>query len=1225
MDKTALKSFAIYSREKLVKDISNKARLVGITEEGIMAPLSESNKDMKVFDIGEVETHKLYGKDVDKYEKLIEELEVRQADSDYKTAYKTLVEEVAYTWFNRIIALRFMEINNYMPDKMRVLSSERQGVKEPEIVTNYEDADIGIKPAELAGLEQLKLNGSAKAMEQLFNILFIKQCNALNKQLPELFEETDDYAELLLNISYNDHEGVIYSLIEDIGEEPFDVSKTGQIEVIGWLYQYYNTEPKAEVDAAVKKNKKVDKNTIPAKTQLFTPEWIVKYMVENSLGRLWIERKIARGTEKTEKELASEYKWKYYLPEADQIEEVKIELKNIREDRKDLKIEDIRFIDPSMGSGHVLVYAFDMFMQFYLEEGYTERDAAENIITKNLYGLDIDKRAYQLAYFSIMMKGRGNSRRILGKEIGYNLYYFIDSKDINKGQLDYLGGSIKDKDIWQRYRNDISQILNLFEDARELGSIIKAEREYDYEQLTSFVEKINDNDALPMDLVRIEETQANIIYILKLLETLSTKYEIAVTNPPYLANADTKGELKIYMDKKYSETKSDLFAIFMEKCYELLNINGYYGMINQHSWMFLSSFEKYRKEVLNNSNIMNMLHLGTRTFEEIGGEVVQSTAFIIKKIKTNNYKGSYIRLVEFKNALEKEVKMLEVIESFKLECYYETNEDKFELIPGSPVAYWASQNLIEVFENAKPISAIVEPKVGLQTGYNGRFLRQWYEVDFNKINFVSNSIESSLESKAKWFPYNKGGTRRQWYGNYDYVVNWENDGIEIRNFKDDKGKVRSRPQNSDFYFEESMTWSDITTGGFSIRYREKGSIHDVTGMSAFTKDHNKLMYLLGLMSTKISDYVFDILNPTIHLQIGNFSSFPLLESNNDRVIKIVEDTIQLAKDEWNSYEESWEFEKHPFLSSSSILIEDSYTDWKKKCDDAIIEMKNNEEELNDIFIKLYKLENDLSATVDVKHITLREADLAKDIKSFISYGVGCILGRYSLDKEGLIYAGGDFDSNNYNKLKPVEDNIVVITEDEYFEDDLTNRFIEFVKISFGEEYLEENLKFISDSLKGKGTSKENIRNYFVNDFYKDHVQTYKKTPIYWLYDSSTGKTKNQSQDGFKALIYMHRYDENTTGNVRIDYLHKVQRMYENRIEILRGDITHNSDAKQVAESEKKLENIMKKIKECKDYDEKIGHIAVSRVNIDLDDGVKVNYEKAQTDEKGEKYEILAKI
>ncbi len=1233
MDKTALKNFAIYSREKLIKDIEDKARLIGITEDGISSPIPESNMDMLAFNIGEIDTHRIYGKDVDKYKILVKELENRKQDSDYKTAYKTLMEEVAYTWFNRIIAIRFMEVNNYMPDKMRVLSSGRDGVREPEIISHYRDTDIGITEKEFERLDQLKLDGSAKAMKELFQFLFIKQCNALNNNLPKLFEKTDDYAELLLNISYNDQDGVICKLIEDIEEDHFDIKKTGQIEIIGWLYQYYNTVPKAEVDSS---NKKVDKNTLPPKTQLFTPEWIVKYMVQNSLGRLWIERKIALGIDKTEEELAKEYGWEYYLPEAEQVEEVKIKLKNIREDRKDLKVEEITFIDPSMGSGHILVYAFEMFMQFYLEEGYMEKEAAKSIIENNLYGLDIDKRAYQLAYFAIMMKGRQYSRKILDKNIKNNLYYFIDSKEIDIKHIDLLDGNIEDKKFREDMKQDILEIVELFKHGRELGSVLKIEKEYDFKAMNEYIKNI-DKNALPMELVGIENTQRDLESIFKLSEILSKKYDTVITNPPYLGRKHMGSNLTKYLDKEYKDTKTDLFAVFMEKCDELLVRDRYYGMINQHSWMFLSSFEKYRERLLSEDNIINMLHLGPRAFEEIGGEVVQSTAFIIRKNKVKDYRGSYIRLIDFKNAKEKEGKTIEAIESPDCGYYYETNEDNFELIPGSPIAYWASERVYKSFKEGISLGEVAKPRKGNSTSNNAKFLKLWYEVNYNYINFKETKIIKEKTIYRRWFPYNKGGGYRKWYGNNEYLIDWKNDAEEIRSIP------TAVIANYDFFMKPGLTWSTVTSKKFSIRAFDEGFIFDNGGCCLFTTIKDRVMYLT-LLNSKVFDHVLGKINPTLNFQSGEISKFPIIEITSKEDLKIIKrmggENISISKTDWDSFETSWDFEDHPLLQwtgeSGKLTVEDAYENWKEYANNNFDKLKSNEERLNELFIEIYGLEDELTPEVSDRDITIAKIfdeknDIYEDIKgnqyiltkedvvkSFISYGVGCIFGRYSLDEKGLVYAGGEFDINRYNRFKPVEDNIVLITDREYFEDDLVNRFVNFVKVSFGKDNLEENLTFIADSLKGKGTSREKIRNYFITDFYKDHVQRYKKTPIYWLYDSGR-------QNGFKALIYMHRYDADTTGKVRIDYLHKVQRMYERRIDFLKDDIANNRDAREVSKSEKELEKVIKQVKECKDYDEKIGHIAISRIEIDLDDGVKVNYDKAQTDDKGKKYKIFPKI
>lgn len=1243
MDKLALKNFAIYFREKLMKDIKNKAKLIGITEEDIKNPLPQSDTDMKVFNIGETDTYRISGGNVKKYNRLIEELKKREKGLDYKTAYKTLIEEIAYIWFNRIISIRFMEVNNYMPDKMRVLSSGREGVREPEFIIYYRDTDIGITEEEFKKLDELKLDGSVKAVDELFQFMFIKQCNALNKNLSELFGEIYDYAELLLNISYTDPEGVIYKLVEDIGEEPFDIEKTGQVETIGWLYQYYNTVPKADADIS---KKKVDKNTLPAKTQLFTPEWIVKYMVQNTLGRLWIERKMAIGTDKTEEQLAKEYGWKYYLPETEQAEKIKAKFKNIggnkkhlKRDRKHLKIEDIKFIDPSMGSGHILIYAFEMFMQFYLEEGYMEREAAESIIKNNLYGLDIDKRAYQLAYFSLMMKGRQYSRRILNREIKDNLYYFIDSKDINTKQIDFLGGNVEDEKTRESLREDILKIVELFEDGRELGSIIKIDEGYNYDKLIEFVQNIDDKDALPIELIGIENTQEGLIYIIKLAEMLSNEYDIVVTNPPYLGLRKMSSNMKKYVEANYPKYKYDLFSIFIKRSFGLLSKFGFLGFMTSDVWMYIDSYKHLREYIIDNHGLINFVELEKGSFKEASVDII---TFVARK--NMKYKSSgFINLDEEDMLIDngnKEIILCDL-------TAYEKNIEDFKKIPGYNFAYWVGNKTIENFRLGKKLEKIGLPRQGMATTDNARFLRNWYEVNFNNINLLN--IDKYIPG-YKWYPYNKGGGHRNWYGNNRTVINWDNNGYEIKELAKSKYGSETRTiKNQKFYFKEGITYSFIGTT-VSARKTDKGFLFDVAGSTIFLNDEKFFEYLLALLYSTVSDHYMNLLNPTINIQVGNIKNIPVIlnDAYKSEIDSLVRQNISISKIDWDSFETSWDFKIHPLLDKDKQeqvpnTIKLAYENWKEYCNRNFAKLKENEERLNELFIEIYNLEDELTPKILDKDITVAKIfdnrkGMYEDIKgnqyiltredvikSFISYGVGCILGRYSLDEEGLIYAGGEFDINRYKKFKPVENNIAVITDDEYFKDDLTNRFVQFVRASFGGENLEENLKFIADSLRGGGTSREKIRNYFMNDFYKDHVRMYKKTPIYWLYDSSAGKTKRQSENGFKALIYMHRYNKDTTGKVRIDYLHKLQRIYERKIVFLKYDIISSRDIKETIKLEKKLAKITKQLKECKDYDNRIGHMAVLRTSIDPDDSVKVNYNKVQIDNKGKKYKILASI
>ncbi|MGO3018692.1 MAG: BREX-1 system adenine-specific DNA-methyltransferase PglX [Anaerococcus sp.] len=1212
MDKTALKNFAIYAREKLIKDIEDKARLIGIKEERIVEPLSQSTKDMKVFAIGQNDTYRIVGHDVIKYEKLIQELDKRTKEENYQTAYKTLIEEVAYTWFNRIIAIRFMEVNDYMPDRLRILSSERDGVKEPEFVTNYRDTDIGISEEEFEYLDKLKLDGSNKAMEEIFKILFIKQCNALNTNLPDLFERTDDYAELLLNISYEDPQGVVRKLLDDIGEEPFDISKNGQIEIIGWLYQYYNEVPRDKVINIYKGN--VKKEDIPAATQLFTTEWVVKYMVENSLGKYWLER---NPKSKIKEDM------NYLMPgEIETIEEK-------------ISPEDIKVFDNAMGSGHILIYSFDLLMKIYLEEGYMERQAAESIIENNLYGLDIDKRAYQLAYFAVMMKVRQYSRRILNKDIKNNLKEFKDSTDIDKTHLEYMGISLSKEDKKKALRS-INYLIKEFENAKEIGSILKLEK-IDIESLRKFIRDRKTEGQSTFADTNIEETVEKLEHIIDITEMLINKYNVMVTNPPYLNKMSPK--LKKYVSENYPNYKKDLFSVFMFNNVEMCKKGGYSAYMTPFVWMFISSYEKLRENIISTKHISSLIQMEYSAFEEA---TVPICTFVLQNEK-NSKKGKYIRLSDFKGGMEvQRLKILEAIDNPSCEYYYETDEDNFELIPGRPIAYWASEIVRNIFKKGKSFIKFTEPKSGVMTGNDKRFIRIWFEINNLKMSTNSYSYEDMKLSNKKWFPVTRGGIYRKWYGNLESVVNLENEGYEIKYENSNNFRLR----DSKYYFKQGLTWTMITTNKLSVRFVPEGILFGNGGPTCFLE--NQLMFFMGLLNSIIIDKIVLILNPTMNIVINDICRLPVLERYSNEISDTVDNSILLSKTDWDSFETSWDFKIHPLLDIDkqgqvTNNIEEAYSNWKQYSNNNFNKLKENEERLNEIFIEIYGLEDELNKYVSDKDITIAKIfddkkDIYEDIKgnkyilnkedvikSFISYGVGCIFGRYSLDEKGLVYAGGEFDINRYKKIKPVEDNIALITDEEYFEDDLVSRFVEFVRISFGEDNLEENLKFIADSLKGKGTAREKIRNYFVNDFYKDHVKKYKKTPIYWLYDSSAGKTKKQSQNGFKALIYMHRYGADTTGKVRIDYLHKLQRIYERRMDFLNDDMVHNKDAKKVAQSEKEQEKILKQVKECKDYDEKISHIALSRIDIDLDDGVGVNYQKVQTDDKGEKFEILSKI
>lgn len=1218
MDKTILKEFAIDSRNKLIKEIKNRASMIGITEEGIEAPLSESTSDMLVFDIKAIETYKIYGKEVRQYEELVKELEKREENSDYSTAYETLVEEVAYTWFNRLIAIRFMEVNNYMPDRIRVLSSGIEGVNEPEIVTNYTYTSLDLNDEELEQLSDWQLDGSNTSMEKMFRYLFIKQCNALNDNLPELFEKTDDYAELLLTISYNDKDGVLYKLVHEVPEDYFDVETddgNGQVEIIGWLYQYYNSEKKDEVINIVAK-KAVDKEDIPAATQLFTTDWVVRYMVDNSLGKYWLERNPDSSIKDS---------LEYLMPgEIDEIDE-------------EIAPKDLKILDNAMGSGHCLIYAFDVLLMIYESKGYTSREAAKLIIENNLYGLDIDKRAYQLAYFAVMMKARQYNRSVLDGGIKNNILVFEDSTGISRNHLEYLGQTM-DKNERKEALNQVDYLIEEFTNAREIGSILVLE-EIDIKLVSEFINDGPKEGQIMMGEVNIEETQKQLEYLVKTYKALTNKYDVIVTNPPYLNKMSPK--LKKYVNNNYKDYKKDLFSVFIYRNLQLCKLYGYSAYMTPFVWMFIKTYEKLREYIINKKHISTLIQMEYSAFEEA---TVPICTFVLQN---NEYRkeGKYIRLSDFKGGMEKQrIKTLEAIANPKCDYYYETNENDFELIPGRPIAYWVSDIVKNLFDNSENIGDVFSVSNGMFTCNNKLFLKKWYEVKKRKITLFG-------KENIKWYPYNKGGDFRKWYGNREYIVNYKNNGNEIRQYRVDSGQS-SRLPGEEYFLEEFITWSDIgSSGNFAARFVPEGSLFDIAGSGIFRlKDYK--FYLSSLLNTKISSFILNIYNPTLHFQIGNIRKFPIIFSENKREVEEIKELSQkciyISKKDWDSFETSWDFVTHPLVDINNqrhvpSTIELIHKNYKAYTNNNFNELKKSEERLNELFIEIYGLGDELAPELSDKDITVTKIFDHKDdiyddikgnryiltkedvIKSFISYAVGCMFGRYSLDEEGLTYAGGEWDSSKYKNFKPVEDNVILITDEEYFENGIVNRFVEFVKVVYGEETLEENLEFIADSLTGQGTSREKIRNYFLNKFFKDHVKTYKKTPIYWLYDSSAGKYKRDSHDGFKALIYMHRYDKDTTGKVRIDYLHKLQKEYEFRMDNLQYDIDNNKNAREVAASEKKLTKLTKQLKETKDYDEKIAHLALARIPIDLDDGVKVNYEKVQKDEDGNKLKILAKI
>lgn len=1191
MNKTAIKNFAIWARNKLIADVSYDARLIGITEDGIAKPLPQSFGGTQFFDIGTAEPYSISGEAVRQRDKLIEVIQQKEKDTDYKTAYQYVIEEVAYTWFNRLIAIRFMEVNDYLPSHIRVLSSE-SGKLEPDLVTTPFDAELPFTAEEEAQIFQLKQDNK---LDEVFRILFLKQCNALNEILPALFEKTKNYTELLLSLSVIDQDGVVYHLIHDIPEDDFNIERGGQVEIIGWLYQYYNTEPKA---AAFAKNGKITKEEIPAVTQLFTPDWIVRYMVENSLGRLWVEGHPECGLKEN---------WKYYLEEAQQEPEVQAKLAEIRKEYAALNPEDIKLIDPCMGSGHILVYAFDVLMQIYESAGYSQRDAAKSILENNIYGLDIDDRAYQLAYFAVMMKARQYNRRILNGENTCHVYAIQESNSINRAHLNYFGAGMDDIEK-NAAKMQLEGLLDILTDAKEYGSILNVES-YNWDLLRRFVAAEDTDGQISMDSVGVEDTAEQLNRFIDIGETMARKYWVTCTNPPYAGTSNLSANVNNFVKKNYPDSKADLFAVFIERCRQMTVNNGFQAMITQHSWMFLSSFEKLREKMMLTETV-NMAHLGARAFEEIGGEVVQTTSFVRCANHVNGYKGTYCRLIEPTSQQGKEDMFLAG------ENRYTANQDDFAKIPGAPIAYWIGQNVFRVFSE-KCVRNYAEPRHGMSTGNNDLCLKVWFEISEDKVCFDAGSLDEFDLSKCKYAPYKKGGSFRLWYGNNDYVIAYDKKSRQVME------KLSGyRSSSTGFFFKPSINWSDVSTSAFGMRVSPKGFAFDGRGASMFC-DSNIMLYIAALLASKFTTYILNILNPTLTFNIENVAAIPVIidENQKGQIECTAEENVQLSKDDWDSFETSWDFKKHPLLCNVSTISE-AFAQWQAECAERFNQLKANEEELNRIFIDIYGLQEELTPEVEDKDVTVRKADLQRDIKSLLSYAVGCMFGRYSLDVEGLAYAGGEWDNSKYQSYIPDADNVIPITDEEYLDDDIVSRLCAWLKVVYGADTLEENLDYIAKALGNKGsTSREIIRNYFLNDFFKDHCQTYSvtgsgKRPIYWLFDS--GK-----QNGFKALVYLHRYTPDTIGNLRIDYLHKMQRVYESEINRMQDMMDHSGNAREVAAASKRKDKLAKQLKECREYDEKISHLALSRIELDLDDGVKVNYRKLQTAQDGKFYEVLA--
>ena len=1121
--------------------------------------------------------------------------------------YKQVMEEVAYTWFNRFSALRFMEVNGYLPSHVRVFTDEENNFK-PQIITEAIHLDLD-------GLNMEKvyeLKGAEKT-EELYKYLLIMQCNALNKILPGMFQRIADYTELLLPDNLLREGSVIQQMIELIPEDDWKDA----VQIIGWLYQYYNSEKKDDVFAALKKNVKITKENIPAATQLFTPDWIVRYMVENSLGRLWLEghpdvKEQLLPTEEEQSVYAAgnrdpeDTKWHYYLEEAEQEPEVQAQLAEIRKEYAALTPDQLKVIDPCSGSGHILAYMFDVLMKIYESYGYTTREAVASIVENNLYGLDIDDRAAQLAYFAVMMKARQYDRRFFSRGIQPHVYAIVESNHVDKFAVDYFcNGDAK-------LTAAMDTIISELHDAKEYGSILTVTPQ-DWPALYERFAEITEDINMSRDTALRE-----VLPLVQVAEVLAQKYDTVVTNPPYMGASNMNPKLNEFIKNNYADYKSDFFSAFVIHASQMTKQSGYCGFFTPYVWMFIQSYEKMRNYLYNQATIETLIQFEYSAFEEATVPVC-TFAFQNRHIQK---KGCYLRLVDFRGGMEvQRQKTLEAIENHNCGFYYEQNADDFSKIPGSPVAYWLSDTMFDIFKNSKTLSDVAKPRQGLATSDNDRFLKLWHEIDFSKIGFGITSIDDDRKFEYKWFPCTKGGSFRRWYGNNDYIVNWENDGEEIKAYAAKLYRNYTRTiKNIPFYFRKGLTWSTISSGLFSLRYVPEGFVFETKGAMCYVDD--KYLYsVLALYNTKVMQQFLAVVSPTLDYHEGPLGRTPILLEDNSEIDEITKNCITISKNEWDSFENSWDYNVHPLIElrtetecvrvheQQNYHIKEVYLVWSQLCDKRFQQLKDNEEKLNRHFIDVYNLQDELTPEVEDKDVTVRKADLGRDIRSFISYAVGCMFGRYSLDEDGLAYAGGEWDANKYASFAADKDNIIPICDDEYFEDDIVGLFVEFVKTVYGADTLDENLKFIADALGGKGQPKDVIRNYFLSDFYSDHCKIYQKRPIYWLFDS--GK-----KNGFKALIYMHRYQPDTIARIRTDYVHEQQARYRTAIADLEQRIANASTGERV-KLNKKLTTLQAQDTEIRTYEEKIHHLADQMISIDLDDGVKKNYAIFQ--------DVLAKI
>lgn len=1158
MNTSNIKKYAPQARNDFIAAMRKQAAKYGITADSILP--AEQKGDLlligdQVFPLSVMKSR----------EKLIKRIQT--------SSFEQTIDYIAYSWFNRLCAIRYMECKGLLDHGRRVLSSADGSAGLPQLLEECLDIDLpGLDASRVA---ELKLDGNKD--EELYRELLLAQCHALNQVMPLLFEQVSDESELLLPDNLTKTDSLIRDLVSSIPEEDWS-----DVQIIGWLYQFYISEKKDQVIGKVVKSE-----DIPAATQLFTPNWIVKYLVQNSVGRLWMMAQ-------PDSTLASE--WEYYIQPAEQSDEVNAQLKQlidvrISEDGDTLNPESITVLDPACGSGHILVEAYDCLKAIYLERGYRSRDIPRLILENNLYGIDIDTRAAQLASFALLMKAREDDRRLFSNPPKLNIIALQDSQP---ERLDAFSQDLASTGIVEA---DLKELLDLFEHTSTFGSLIQIP--------VAFVKKLSDLEtklkiALASGDIFAQQSAQELFPLVKQAKLLAKKYDAVIANPPYMGSKGMNTVLKDFAKKKYPDSKSDLFAMFIERGFAWCKNSGFNSMVTMQSWMFLSSYEVMREKLLQDRTLSCMVHMGNGVM----GIAFGTAATVMLNNHVNNYEGSF-SYCENDDVNEFGIPKKFPVQNERLKT---AKPDDFKKIPGSPIAYWVSNTLRQAFTEAKCLKDIGEPRLGMATGNNDVHLRLWYEISFHKIGIGCDSRESALLTKCKWFPYNKGGQFRRWYGNNEFVVNWENDGELIRNTLHPSGdRIWAHNFNLDYIFKPSLTFTATSSSYFGIRYSTKGFLFDNKGSSYFTTEE-KMFPVLAFLASKPATVILKSINPTIEFQPGNISILPFFEKmiKNDVSIRVKSIITAYCLD-WDSYEISWDFTENPIIRTQQSSLEQAFSTWQQQNADAVAEMKRLEEENNKLFIEAYGLQDELTPDVPDEQITLTRADREKDSQRLVSYALGCMMGRYSLDEPGLIYAHAgnqDFDASRYKKFPADTDGIIPLTEMHWFEDDATYRIQEFLTAVWGKDTLEANMQWLAESLdkKANETAEDTIRRYLASKFYKDHMQTYKKRPIYWLF--SSGK-----QGAFQALVYLHRYNESTLARMRTEYVMPlISKMaaYANSLETAKESSDSAAEIKRI---EKKLQDLHKQQAELSSFEEKLRHYADQRISLDLDDGVKVNYGK----------------